>query len=225
MRRMGIRVLLVDNHILLRHGVKMILQAEPDIEVVGEAAEANEAIEKTVALAPDLVLIEIMLPDGEGPAAIRAIRQRCPRAQVLVLTACAQQDGFRKAAAAGAIGYVLKDIAPANLVNAIRAAHGGRTMLSPVIAKQLIEHYATNGAAAGQPAGSARGPEPPLTRHEIDVLAGVVQGLSDKQIAAELLLSEATVKTRLRAVYHKLGLRNRAHAAVFAVEHGLIRGT
>ncbi len=165
-----------------------------------------------------------MLPDGEGPAAIRAIRQRCPRAQVLVLTACAEQDGFRKAAAAGAAGYILKDIAPANLASAIRAAHGGRTMLSPVIAKQLIEHYAMGGVA-GEPAGPDRGRESRLTQHEIDVLAGVAQGLSDKQIAAHLFLSEATVKTRLRAVYHKLGLRNRAHAAVFAVEHGLVKGT
>ena len=221
---MTIRVLLVDNQILFREGVKATFRSEPTIEVLGEAADANEAIEKAVATDPDLVLIEIALPHGDAIDAVRTIKRRCPRTQVLVLTSRVDQEGFRRAAGAGAIGYVLKDIDPANLVRAIQAAYNGKTMLSPTIARQLVDHYFS---ASGEFADSRedRGPpvQPKLTKHEIDVLGGVAQGLSDKRIAANLFLSEATVKTRLRAIYHKLGLRNRAHAAVFAVESGLLK--
>jgi DNA-binding NarL/FixJ family response regulator len=220
---MGIRVLVADGHVLLRQGIRAVLQSEPSIEVVGEASDADRAIEVAAALNPDLVLIEIMLP-GDGVAAVRIIRQRCPRTQVLILTSCADQEVFKKAAAAGAIGYVLKDIEPANLMSAMRAAHEGRTMLSPTIAKLLVDQYfAASGAPLDHLTNAALAYQPTLARHEIDVLAGVAQGLSDKRIAANLFLSEATVKTRLRSIYHKHGLRNRAHAAVFAVENGLLK--
>jgi DNA-binding NarL/FixJ family response regulator len=220
---MSIRVLLVDNQVLFRYGVKAALHAERAIEIIGEVANGGEAIEQTAALNPDLVLMEIVLPDGDAVEVVRTIRQRSPRSQVLVLTSCEDQTTFRKAAAAGAIGYVLKDIDPVNLANAIRAAHNGRTMLSPTIARLLVKHYFV---ASTEP--EVHGPglaqaHPALTQHEIDVLSGVARGLSDKRIAANLFLSEATVKTRLRAIYHKLGLRNRAHAAVFAVENGLLK--
>jgi DNA-binding NarL/FixJ family response regulator len=222
---MGIRVLLVDNQPLFRQGIKAALQSETAIEIIGETDSATDAIEKTVSLDPDLVTMEIVLPDGEGVEAIRTIRQRCPRTQVLVLTSSVDQECFRKAAAAGAVGYILKDIEPVNLANAIRAAYGGKTMLSPTIAGLLVSHYfITSGSAEpGRRAGLGVDLQPNLTRHEIDVLAGVAQGLSDKRIAANLFISEATVKTRLRAIYHKLGLRNRAHAAVYAVENGLLK--
>jgi DNA-binding NarL/FixJ family response regulator len=219
-----IRVLIVDNQLLFREGVKAAFRGEPAIEVLGEAGDANEAVDKAVAAAPDLVLIEIAMPHGDAIEAVRTIRQRCPNTQVLVLTSRMDQDSFRKAAAAGAIGYVLKDIDPVNLVRAIHAAHNGKTMLSPTIARQLVEHFFTASSefVDGRD-GLAGSAHPRLTKHEIDVLAGVAQGLSDKRIAANLFLSEATVKTRLRAIYHKLGLRNRAHAAVFAVENGLLK--
>jgi DNA-binding NarL/FixJ family response regulator len=221
---MSIRVLLVDNQILFREGVKAAFLSDPTIQAVGEASDPNEAVQRAVETDPDLVLVEIMLPQGDAVEAIRTIRQRCPRTQVLVLTSRVDQDGFRKAAAAGAIGYVLKDIDPINLVSAIRAAHSGRTMLSPTIARQLVDHYFTTSVEfAGGREGAGSTAQPKLTKHEIDVLAGVAQGLSDKRIAANLFLSEATVKTRLRAIYHKLSLRNRAHAAVFAVENGLLK--
>jgi len=220
---MSIRVLVVDNQVLFREGVKAALRSEPGIEIVGEAADTGEAVQKAVAANPDLVLMEITLPGGDAVDAVRTIRRRCPRTQVLVLTSCVDQEGFRKAAAAGAIGYVLKDIEPVNLANAIRAAHNGKTMLSPTIARQLVDHYFTaSGDSALERPEKASQSQPRLTKHEIDVLAGVAQGLSDKRIAANLFLSEATVKTRLRSIYHKLGLRNRAHAAVFAVENHLL---
>jgi DNA-binding NarL/FixJ family response regulator len=223
--QMAIRVLLVDNQVLLRHGIKAALESERAVDIVGEASTAGDAIEKTAALQPDLVLIEIALPNGDAIAAIRTIRQRWPRTQVLVLTSCVDQESFRKAAAAGAIGYILKDIEPVNLANAIRAAYSGKTMLSPTIAGLLVNHYFLSSASGGRAMDPVADSKPRLTQHEIDVLAGVVQGLSDKRIAANLFLSEATVKTRLRAIYHKLGLRNRAHAAVYAVEHGLFKSS
>jgi DNA-binding NarL/FixJ family response regulator len=220
---MGVRVLLVDNQMLFRQGIRAVLQSEPSIEIIGEAAAANDAIEKTAALHPDLVMMEIILPDGEGIAAIRTIRQRWPRTQVLVLTSCADQESFHKAAEAGAIGYILKDIDDsANLVEAIRSTHTGRRTLSPTVLEHLIEHYFAGTSGDGDWSDVASAPQPRLTQREIDVLAGVAQGLSDKQIAANLFLSESAVKTRLRAIYHKLGLRNRAQAAVFAVESHLL---
>ena len=217
---MGIRVLLLDNQPIFRHGVKVALKSERDIEIIDEAAGANEGIEKAVALSPDLVLMDIMLSDGEGFAAVRAIRQRSPRTRVLILTSCADQASFRNASQAGAIGYILKDIGEANLANAIRAAHNDKTILSPTVARQLIRDFAASSdedLIDAAPSSPRR-----LSQREIDVLAGVAQGLSDKQIAAQLFLSEAAVKTRLRSIYQKYGLRNRAHAAVFSVENGLL---
>lgn len=220
---MAIRVLLVDNQILLRLGIRAALQSEPAVDIIGEAVTAADAIEKTGALRPDLVLMEIALSDGDAIEAIRTIRQCSPGTQVLVLTSYVDQESFRKAAAAGAIGYILKDIEPVNLANAIRAAYDGKTMLSPTIAGLLVNHYFLASTSGQERPGLPGDVGPRLTQHEIDVLAGVAQGLSDRRIAANLFLSEATVKTRLRAIYHKLGLRNRAHAAVYAVEHGLFK--
>lgn len=215
--------MLVDNQVLFRHGIKAAVGAEPSIDIVGEAETAAEAVERAAALQPDLVVLEVELPTGGAISAIRTIRERSPRTQVLVLTSCADEETFRRAAAAGAVGYVLKDIVPANLVNAVRAAYGGKTMLSPTIAGLLVHRYFEAALHGDKPDERAdEDPKSVLTAHELEVLAGVVQGLSDKRIAANLFVSEATVKTRLRSIYQKLGVRNRAHAAVYAVERGLV---
>ncbi len=221
---MPIRVLLVEGQTLLRHGMKLILQSARDIEVVAEAADGGEAVDRAAALSPDVVLIEPLLPRGDGVEAIRAIRQRCPGARILVLSAQGDQEALGQAAAAGAVGYVLKDISPENLVSAIRAASSGRAILSPTIAKQIVERHFRTGGDDGDGAGDGAVPrrDPGLTQHEIEVLRGVARGLSDKEIAAQLFLSESTVKSRLRYVYLKLGLRNRAHAAVFVLKKGLL---
>ena len=220
---MPIRVLLVDNQTLLRHGIRLILQSARDIEVIGEAADGNEAVDKAVALSPDIVLIESVLPRGDSIAAIRAIRQRCPSARTLVLSSQGDPEVFRKTAAAGAIGYILKNISPEDLVNAIRATHSGRTILSPTIAQQIVRHFSFSDESANGNCNRAaiRGQPPGPTRNEIEVLSLVARGLSDKEIAAQLFLSESAVKTRLRHIYRKLGFKNRAHAAVFVVENGL----
>lgn len=217
---MAIRVLLVDDQVLTRQGVKVVLQPEQDIEIVGEAENGREALEKAVALLPDLVLMDIMMPGGDGVTATRAIRQRCPNTRVLMLTVYADQALFRKAAEAGAGGYVLKNISPTDLADAIRSVHHGGTTLSPVIARQMMNHFFDTRLESGVPTVKRiHG----LTQRESEVLVGVAHGLSDKEIAAKLFLSESTVKTHLRMIYHRLKLRNRAQAAAFAVEKGLLR--
>ncbi|HKX19536.1 MAG TPA: response regulator transcription factor [bacterium] len=220
-------MLLVDNEPLYRHGIKAVLQTQSAIQIIGEAAGTSEAIEQAAALLPDLVILEIMLPDGDGVAAIRTIRQQCPRTQVLVLTAGTDRDTFHEAMKAGAIGYLLKDIDPTTLMQAILSAGDGRRTLSPSVIEYIIEHYfsAFNGTGRGwedTASGNERNDEPQLSQREIEVLAGVAQGLSDRQIGARLFLSESAVKTRLRAVYQKFRLRNRAQAAVFAIDKHLV---
>jgi two-component system NarL family response regulator len=221
---MPIRVLLVDNQTLLRHGIRLILQSARNIEVIGEAADGNEAVDKAVALSPDIVLIESVLAEDDSLAVIRAIKQRCPSVRTLVLSSQGDPEVFRKTAAAGAIGYILKDISPEDLVNAIRATHSGRTILSPTIAPRIVRNFSfVEENANGQcDRGAIRGQTPGPTGKEIEVLSLVACGLSDKEIAAQLYLSESTVKSRLRDVYRKLGLKNRAQAAVFIVEKGLL---
>ena len=220
---MGIRVLIVDNHILFRQGIKTALQTQSTIEIIGEAASAHEATDKAVALKPDLVVLEIMLPGADGIAAIHTIREHCPNTGIVVLTSATDPDNFHEAVQAGVIAYLLKDIDPPTLIEAILNAHVGRTTLSPSAIEYIIEHYfsAFNETERGhQDTASDRGPT--LTEREIEVLAGVEQGLSNRHIAARLFLSESTVKTRLRAVYRKFRLRNRAQAAVFAKDNHLV---
>lgn len=216
---MSIRVLVVDDQGLTRRGILSILKPDSDIEVLDEASDGPEALQKAVALQPDLVLMDIMMPGGDGITATRAIKERCPRTQVLILTFSPDPELFRKAAEAGAVGYVLKDISPENLANAIRAVHNGKGMLSPQIAKQMMDGLYSS--RHERPATSVRRTHN-LTEREVDVLMGLVSGLSDKEIAARLFLSEATVKTHLRTLYRRLKLRNRAQAAAFAVEKGLL---
>ncbi len=214
-----IRVFLADAQILMRHGLRMILSSETDIAIVGEAESGSQAIDDVTALRPDVVLMDIAMPGGDGIEAIRAIKHRSPATQVLVLTTHSHQDLFQEAAEAGAVGYVLKDISPGNLVNAIRAVHTGATMINPILARQMVEGF----SVGSSPLASKSAPRPrKLTRREADILVAVAHGLSDKAIASKLFISESRVKNCLRGLYSRLKLRNRAHAAAFAVRRGLL---
>jgi DNA-binding NarL/FixJ family response regulator len=213
-----IRVLIVDDHSVVRLGIRMILQSEADIEVVGEVERSRDALQHVRALSPHVVLMDIMLGDGDGIEATRAIKQHCPEVQILIVTAYADQQLFLKAVEAGAVGYVLKDITPLNLATAIRAVHAGKTMINPAVARQMVEHLFTIREGSIGMARRRYG----ITDREMEVLAGVAQGLSDKELGSALGLSESTVKMHLRAIYGKLNVRNRAQAAVFAVEKGLV---
>jgi DNA-binding NarL/FixJ family response regulator len=221
---MAIRVLIADNQALLRQGVKHALESAGHIEVVGEAATSEDAVDLAAALAPDVVVMETGLPDGGGVEAVRTIKQRCPNVRILVLSSEGDPEAFGKAAAAGAIGYVLKDISPENLINAIRAVYARRSILSPAIAQQIVRQLSlVDGSGNGTQDFVVHARRRTMLRGpDIEVLTRIARGLSDKEIAAQLFLSESAIKTRLRHIYRKLGLKNRAQAAVFALENGLL---
>ena len=216
---MAIRVLLVDDQILTRLGLRMVLQPEKDIEIVGEAEHGRDALEKTIALNPEVDLIHLSMPHGGGIEATRAITERCQGTQILILSTHVDLELFHRTVAAGVVGYVLKDITSANLANAIRAVHSGMTIIIPTIVKQIVDALTSEKyASQSKTGGRLRG----LTEREIEVLMGLTQGLSDKEIASKLFLSESTVKTHLRTIYHRFKLRNRAQAAAFAVENNFL---
>jgi DNA-binding NarL/FixJ family response regulator len=215
---MPVRVMIVDDHGIILAGLRSVLQTEVDIAVVADASGVKEAVRKATELKPDVVLMDVKLSDGSGIEATRSIKEACPETQILMLTVYDDQETVLKAVQAGAIGYVLKDISPEHLTRAIRSVHSDRTMINPVIARKLVERLATTEREAVL-FNFRRGPG--LTEREIDVLKGVASGLSDKEIALKLFLSEPTVKSHLRSVYQKLRIHNRAQAAAYAVRNGL----
>jgi DNA-binding NarL/FixJ family response regulator len=215
---MPVNVMIVDDHELVLAGLRATLQAEPDIAIVAEARTAAEAVRMAQELKPDVVLMDVRLPDASGIDATREIQQSCPEIRVLVLTVCDDEQTALSAVQAGAVGYVLKDIPVEHLTRAIRSVHTDRTMINPAIARRLVERLATSQRSASL-FNFRRGPT--LTERETAVLKGVAAGLGDKEIAMKLFLSEATVKSHLRSLYQKLHIHNRAQAAVYAAKNGL----
>jgi len=216
-----VRTLIADDHTLFRRGLHALLehvQWSRDIEVVGEASSAHEAVTRSVELRPDVVLMELEMRDGDALAATQAIRQECPETQVLILTSCGSPELLRRASAAGAAGYFLKDVDPDNLVTAIRAVRHGRAMVSAEMAQYVLN----NGAHHRSRVDSMRRGPHSLTERELHILAALAEGSSDKQTAVKLFLSESTVKSHLRAIYRKLGVRNRAQALAVAITNGLM---
>ena len=218
----AIRVLLVDDQPLLRTGFRMILEAEQDIAVVGEAGDGLQALDQVRALQPDVVLMDIRMPRMDGVEATRQITGpgRDGPAKVLVLTTFDLDEYVVEALRAGASGFLLKD-APANeLVQAIRVVAAGEAMLAPSITRRLLDKYAGH-----LPSGEEPVPDTlhTLTEREVEVLKLVARGLSNAEIAADLFVSETTVKTHVGHVLTKLGLRDRVQAAVYAYESGLVR--
>lgn len=239
----SIRVLLVDDHALVRSGFRAILESEPDIAVVGEAANGEEAIAQTAALSPDVICMDVQMPGVDGLEATRQITSdRTGGAGVLVLTTFDRDDYLFAALEAGAAGFLLKNASPEKLVEAVRVVASGDALLAPdvtrrVIARATAERAASAGAGAGfGPAVHAEGVaagaphvariEPDarltdLTEREHEVLALLARGLANAEIARELWLGEATVKTHVSKILQKLGLRDRVHAVVFAYENGV----
>ncbi len=212
---MSVRVLLVDDQALLRAGFATILSACADIEVVGEAGTGAEAVARAVELDPDVVLMDVQMPDMDGLEATRRIvAQPGLHAAVVVLTTFNREDYLIGALRAGAVGFVLKNSRPEQLLQAVRSAAAGDGLLAPEVTRAVIAHAVT--ARAGGPAG----PPPGLTEREAEVLALVARGLSNDEIAARLYLGRATVKTHVSNVLAKLGLRDRVQAVVYAHEHG-----
>ena len=212
----AIRVLIVDDHAVVREGLRTFLELQDGIAVAGEAADGEQAVMQAEALRPDVVLMDLVMPRLDGVGAMRELRRRLPGTRVIVLTSFAEDERLLPAIQAGAAGYLLKNVAPAELARAIRAAHAGEALLDPLIAARLVE-------AIAQPAGE---PAPErLTAREQEVLALIARGYSNKRIALELGIAEKTVKTHVGHVLAKLGVADRTQAALHAVRMGLDRGS
>ena len=209
-----IRVLVVDDHAVVREGLRSFLELQDGIEVAGEAGDGQEAIEAGERLRPDVVLMDLVMPNLDGLAAMRALRERVPTARVIVLTSFLDDDKLLPALRAGAAGYLLKNAAPRELARAIRAAHAGEALFDPVVGARLVEAL-----AAGEE------PLDRLTPRERAVLELIGRGFPNKRIARELGLSESTVKTHVGHVLAKLGVTDRTQAALVAVRAGLVGQT
>jgi DNA-binding NarL/FixJ family response regulator len=215
-----IRVLVVDDQDLVRGGLAAILSAEEIIEIVGEAADGPAAVAAAVATAPDVVLMDIEMPGGDGLTATHDVLARCPNSKVLVLTTFDLDEYVYQALRAGASGFLLKTTAPAELASAVRACAAGETLLASTVTKRLIENFVRRPPAPDRldvPAALKR-----LTPRELDVLRALAHGRSNSEVGAELYLSEPTVKTHVTHILAKLGLRDRVQAVVLAYEVGLV---
>jgi NarL family two-component system response regulator LiaR len=209
-----IRVLIVDDHAVVREGLRTFLELQDGIAVAGEAADGEQAVMQAEALRPDVVLMDLVMPRLDGVGAMRELRRRLPGTRVIVLTSFAEDERLLPAIQAGAAGYLLKNVAPPELARAVRAAHAGEALIDPVIAARLVD-------AIAQPAGE---PAPErLTAREQEVLTLIARGYSNKRIALELGIAEKTVKTHVGHVLAKLGVTDRTQAAVHAVRMGLDR--
>jgi NarL family two-component system response regulator LiaR len=206
-----IRVMLVDDHLMVRRGLATFLKVFDDLELAGEAANGVEAVQLCTRLSPDVVLMDMVMPEMDGATATHMIRQQCPEVQVLALTSFKEDKLVQNALKAGAIGYLLKDVSADELAQAIRAAHAGRATLSPEAAQALVH-------AASQP------PEPGhnLTERERAVLALLVEGMNNTQIATRLVVSPSTIKSHVSNILCKLGVTSRSEAVALAVRNKLV---
>jgi DNA-binding NarL/FixJ family response regulator len=206
---MTIRILIADDHAVVRQGLRMFLGLDAELEVVGEAADGAETINQAKALNPDVVLMDLKMPGIDGITATREIRRQLPDVEVIALTSVLEDNAVIEAVRAGAIGYLLKDTQADDLCKAIKAANAGQVQLSPMAAERLMREV--------------RAPENPekLTERETDVLRLLAKGKANKEIARELTISETTVKTHVSNILMKLGVPSRTQAALYAVHIGL----
>ncbi|EYR63376.1 transcriptional regulator [Actinotalea ferrariae CF5-4] len=224
--RPRVRVLLVDDQALLRMGFSLVLDAEDDLEVVGEAGDGRAALTQVAALRPDVVLMDVRMPGMNGIDATERIVADHPGTRVLILTTFDLDEYAFAALRAGASGFLLKDARPAELVAAIRAVASGDAVVSPRVTRRMLEMFADRLPAAPQPGDDGPGGTDPrlagLTPRELEVLRAVAEGLSNAEVAARFVLSEATVKTHVGRILAKLGVRDRVQAVVLAYETGLV---
>ena len=210
-----IRVLICDDHAVVRQGLATFLDLQDDIEIAGEAADGADAVAKAASLQPDVVLMDLVMPQLDGVEAIRRIRAADPDAKIIVLTSYADDEKIFSAIRAGASGYLMKDVSPQDLAKAIRMARDGDPLLHPDVARRLMDHV-----SHPEPPGAAAVAR--LTAREVEVLRLIARGLANKEIARELVLSEKTVKTHVSNLLQKLDLGDRTQAALFAVRNGVV---
>jgi NarL family two-component system response regulator LiaR len=208
-----IRVLIADDHAILRKGIRALLSTEPDIEVVGETGDGLETVAQARALRPDVILMDLVMPEMDGIEATRRVTAEQPGVRILVLTSFAADDKVFPAIKAGALGYILKDSGPAELVQAIHQVHQGQPSLEPSIALKVLQELS-------QPPQRPPMPEP-LTEREMEVLRLLAQGKSNREIANQLVITELTVRTHVSNILGKLHLASRTQAALYALKEGL----
>lgn len=224
-----IEVLIADDHALLREGLRKILELEDDIVVVGEAVDGADVVEKARALCPDVVLMDINMPKGGGLAATRAICATLPGVAVIVLTIHDDEEYIIELFHAGAKGYLLKDVDPSRLVEAIRRVHDGETFIPPNLVAKVFQQFHRNSGRMSEPESPGpaetqpRASFEPLTERELEILQQIVEGHTNKEIAQTLFISEKTVKNHVTNILRKLDLSDRTQAAVFAIRNGLVR--
>ena len=209
-----IRLLVADDHAVVRQGLRTFLDLQGEVEVVGEAADGEEAIAAAERLAPDVALVDLVMPRVDGIEAIKRIRAAAPATRIIVLTSFTDEDKMLPAVRAGAVGYLLKDVEPQELVAAIRTVNDGETLLHPAVVRELVREVA----------GARRSPaaDNPLTSREREVLGLIARGRANKAIAFELGVAEKTVKTHVSNILAKLNVTDRTQAALYAVREGLV---
>ena len=208
-----IRLLIVDDHAVVRKGIRALLATEDDLEVIGEAEDGEEAVSLYEELNPDLLLLDLIMPKVNGIEVIKKIKGDHLGAKILVLTSFAADDQVFPAIKAGALGYLLKDTEPEDLIRAIRQVHSGESSLSPTIARKVLDEVF-------HPADKKLSPDP-LTKREVDVLQVLAKGKSNRDIAEELSISETTVRTHVSNILGKLHLASRTEAALYALKEGV----
>lgn len=214
-----IRVMICDDHALFRRGLIMVLEAEDDIEVVGEAEDGRDAVERVADMVPDVVLMDVRMPEVDGIEATRLIADSAPSAKIIMLTVSDEESDLYEAIKAGATGYLLKEISIEEVASAVRAVVSGQSLISPSMASKLLNEF-TNLAKRADERTSV--PTPRLTDRELEVLRLVAQGMSNREIAGELYISENTVKNHVRNILEKLHLHTRMEAVMYAVREKLL---
>lgn len=215
----NIRVLIADDHAIVREGLRWLITTEPGMELVAEAADGSEAVQKARALKPDVILLDLVMPQLDGIAAIVQIKRENPDARILVLTSFADDERVFAAVKAGALGYLLKDSLPRDLLQGIRDVYEGELAIQPAIAHKLMRELQRS--ARLSPEASLA--QEPLTEREVEVLALVARGLPNQEIAKRLQISERTARTHVSNILDKLHLENRTQAALYALREGLTR--
>jgi len=210
-----IRILIADDHAIVREGLRSLIATEPGMELLGEASDGIQAVDKARALQPDVILLDMMMPRKDGLGAINDIIKENPNARILVLTSFAEDEKVFPAIKAGALGYLLKDSSPQELLQAIRNVYNGEASLHPTIARKLMREL-------NQPATLPPTTDP-LTEREVEVLRLVAQGLSNDEVAEKLVVSERTVRTHVSHILDKLHLANRTQMALYAVREGIAK--